>query len=559
VRNKTLFKMSFLQLNKESENYKNLVERAKSDNVFCTEFLREMNTTDLAKYAASLGVSMVDIVKARTSVQNYKNTTKALDFEIKIEKLPSKTEQDVKGRGFYKAEYTGGVYEFFQRAIQSKDKDPDLMDMIRKCSGGLAAMLDIEEGVAKPVSMAAHTPSQITIVKEPLAAVASVVTDKKIKNRDGLVEFIHSEWERKETNLIVAEYFQKLAPPKWKGKIACIGGKYLVVPPVYEAKVNAPIEAAESICQAMSRGIIPSSSAMAKFCDDHVYGVKIPNDVRRYVDFLTDLQIPKDVTTLHLHTGDAKYAVGLYHMYPKLNLVMKGKMKLEASDKSKIKISYDTEMNMLDGGSDNTVMGIFFDFNKVSHGKQEDYIKTCIDSNDEVAKKCAKYKYYFRYNFVFAVNKEKKLYRVSCGGRDLRVVETNVNPMLSGKEVIVHTSLVVVHYLGYPFICKPLVMCLNSIPDLREHYSLKIDKKLANTMYETGFITFASGQVEYDEDFRAMCEAARKIVPVKKIKEEEEEEDDSSVNNATNYTVTVALDTEKKPEFNSVDDLMDAF
>jgi len=445
------------------------VERGKVDKVFRAEIIKKRDFTQAGVYAKTvLGITTVDFYVIYGQLMKYDAIKKIIEYDIEVKEEPRaavvkdvKSEEPVDTSVNSYGAYTITIGNEKKHVVDGIDFIGDsatVGEILTSQGRHISSVIDVKDKKPVPVVFPVHLTANLKPTEEPLNLLVAKMGDIDNTTNEVVEEVIIKELSGGSNESLLRMYVAVM-PARYKPRFKrdAKTKKLFLVPSYYDYPVKGAYSEALVVCKALSKGSIPTGSHMAKHCADHVYGIGIPSDARRYVDFLTDFILPDGIDTVHLHTGDTKYALILYHRYPKLNIVMRGSINVEADKKKKIRITYSTLSTLTRAAGDKNVVGVFFDYVKIPDDGKEGFVERAIIADGEGRMLPRQYKHYFRYLSVFAAVKSDTIYRTSVSARNMHAIETNYCANKSGEDVICECAGMSVHYLIYPYIMMPLI------------------------------------------------------------------------------------------------------
>jgi hypothetical protein len=515
--------MNFTKLRVDSDKVKQLTPRISSDPSFRKEFTATLNKDVLRKLADKYDLSDVDVMRLRTKASSWTRLNSSVTYSVNVQKqsLPEGI------FGFTES----GTERFYKKGLDlGKERDVNVNDMVRAMANTFASFVSYKKDNLEVDPM----PNVPNSVKPQLDNVNMIVALHKNKEKNPTIEtlkegIIEGCMKNEENNKACCEAISSIAPsivaPKVVSMKTVVDNKERDVyfcNPVDCKFEGDKVESSKAIIRALRTGLSKKTNYFKKM-SQHFYGFPVPREARDYFVFLTDFVYPKDIGEIHCRTGDSKYAVCLANYLNDTNRKcdvfyvgnetrsLGGKFERDKkANKAKI-YKYRTKCDtmrlddMKKNRKNDGCMGVFFKMSSYPTMK-DPFNSYLIDQNVNVPK-LEKYRFYFRYIDIFAVDPDARKYKLSAGTMSFRVIESNyIDDPMTGNEVINAFANALRHAYLYPWLLRPFCM-FN--PGLCSKLKSSYDLSLRRGIIEYGVEIMASfiDDVRSDEGLMGVVSA----------------------------------------------------
>lgn len=477
-----------------------------------------------------------DVLAAYANLSSYSKVKRAVQFNMSVETKKEVTE----------VSYGGNSYSYMRGFSIGLDT-LTTEDVLNNTAERIGSMIKEEPQGFEIVTPSTSLPTPLIPDMTKITKIVGVCEDKGIKTVEAATDFLKKEIVNEESNPNLVSMFVGSAPERVE-LYETTSKAGLVYPNASQLKTSkkATTEQVESTMYALSKGTVPTKTKWAEYNARHVYGIPIPKEVQRYVELNNDLIVPDDVKKFHLYSADIKYALMLLNRFH-LPVAIKSHFSLRSDNKS---IQYMTQSELDDDiydkdDKDNGVMAIFVDVEKVPDTYKKgtierpcaSYFKACRD-HDKKFKYRDKYKRYFRYVSAFAISGENQMYRISCGARSGKVIETTINPMFVADQVLRLTAFSMLHSYLYIWINIPFNRMIKEFPPLLG-LDLRLSKETAKDISDSSVTAFLRSVKEpdlleiYEEEIVKLTESQppdkKQVNKKKKIIEDGSETEEDSL------------------------------
>lgn len=503
-----------------SSKLNELKAKIDQDAAFRGKFIKNLTTDMLHSMMKEHSISAADFItlRAYASQVNIKSNTNS--YQIRVESGDNDKE------GTYTV-YDEPVGKRYVNGMWMRvDEDVEYRHLVLNTAARINALV-VPGPVVTPVQSSASVPATYQHDVVPLMVVCETLNNNNITTSDAITKTLNKEIMEKTSNETLIDNFIKAAPQSFKPlPMERENLKAVTTVKTFELMPKMKNEIKEKVITTMARTPYPKNAPISEFNNAHVFGVPFPKSVYKYVGLAYDCDVPDDITDIHIHSSDIKYALAMSNKYKDKRVTYISSVPV-GEDKAMIRGRRQEQMF----AENEKAMGIFINYVVPPAKKDGDpFIDgRVIDKWDfEYTKH---YSHWFRYCSIFAAL-PKMSYKPSFDTRTGKVCQSShgekfylpYDELLSAMMAILVHRYIYVWY-GLPLVCK--VKCFKPLHGFEA--SLVMTKEAAKSLLGKAFLSFVN---ENDDLLSTFTEYYDKLfvnnlqVVKKKEKEKEKEEDE---------------------------------
>jgi len=486
----------FKDIRKRSKEYENLSTRFETDLELAREFAKIRGQREGIAFGKSYGLSWDEVIMLGEIAKKYVYRASTNNYTLKVSTRETSEVLNVS---------ECGASKYYRDLMEGGEDSFGREDLMALYAEAIMAPVDYRKKVSTVIAASQVIPPQMRHNVAPIINTCEKLDENKITSQAEAVKLLANELIGHDSNVpLMLNYIESAPsacmislPNGYLDKVEREKSLIVAKKPVFKVPDENKVQEVASVTlyDSMNVGGFSSKCNGNAFFMRHIYGIRFRSDMMKYVSFLTDLRVSENITVVHLHHKDTKYAIGLMNMYPNIKVVIKGSGTIESTGA----LSVMTKSDMIKNCKTETVLGVFIKVRKYSKpNKKEDLCGYAREQDKPIRISVMQYKHYFRYIDPH-VMVDEQVYRQTINTGSGTCIESNIGECLSRKQMWYRMAVAMIHRQTLPWHLTPLFrMQPNWYPKLKEIYSLAVTDRIVEAINVSGFITFAHDNEDPD-------------------------------------------------------------